>query len=304
MIGKIKNFWQSLNDSGTLESGNGFGPASHMNKRTVFYISDRTGITAEVLGHALISQFDGVLFQEITVPFIDSEAKLQRVIEKIDAAAEKDGARAIIFDTIVNPEHRKMLHTANAMVMDFFHTYVGPLEEELQTQSSFRIGQAHGMADVKAYDHRIDAVNFSLNNDDGATTRYYGDADLILLGVSRCGKTPTSLYLAMQYGLKVANYPFIAEDMTNLKLPRELKIHKSKLFGLTILPDRLHDIRTERRANSNYASLQQCQLEVRTVEQLFRKERIPFLNTTTRSIEEIASRILVKCNLRSRHKPN
>lgn len=189
------------------------------------------------------------------------------------------------------------------MLMDFFHTYVGPLEEELQTQSTFRVGQAHGMADKKAYDHRIDAVNFSLNNDDGATTQHYGDADLILLGVSRCGKTPTSLYIAMQYGLKVANYPFIAEDMDNIKLPRELQKHKDKLFGLTILPDRLHDIRTERRANSNYASLQQCQLEVRTVEQLFRKERISFLNTTTRSIEEIASRILVKCQLRSRHAP-
>jgi regulator of PEP synthase PpsR (kinase-PPPase family) len=274
-----------------------------MKKRTVFYISDRTGITAEVLGHALISQFDNVLFKEVTIPFIDNEVKLNNVIDKVNAAAEADGARAILFDTIVNPEHRKKLHEANAMVMDFFHTFVGPLEEELETQSSFRIGVAHGMADIKAYDHRIEAVNFSLNNDDGQTTRYYGDADLILLGVSRCGKTPTSLYIAMQYGLKVANYPFIAEDMSNLKLPRALKLHKEKLFGLTILPDRLHDIRTERRANSNYASLQQCQLEVRTVEQLFRRERIPFLNTTTRSIEEIASRILVKCNLRRKSQP-
>ncbi len=273
-----------------------------MTKRTVFYVSDRTGITAEVLGKALISQFDEVLFEEITIPFIDNEQKIEKLISKINYAAEKDGTKPIIFDTIVNPQHRAQLKSANGLMMDFFHTFVGPLEKELNTQSSFRVGKAHGMSDVKSYDHRMDAVNFSLNNDDGATTRYYNEADLILIGVSRCGKTPTSLYIAMQYGLRVANYPFVAEDMNNLRLPHELKKYKGKLFGLTILPDRLHDIRTERRANSHYASLQQCQLEVRTVEQLFRRERIPFLNTTTRSIEEIASRILVKCNLRSRNK--
>ncbi len=274
-----------------------------MKKHTVFYISDRTGITAEILGNALISQFEEVLFDEVTIPFIDSKEKINGVIKKINYAAEKDGTKPIIFNTIVNPEHRKQLNEATGLVMDFFNTFVGPLENMLQTKSSYSVGKAHGMKDKKAYDHRMDAVNYSLNNDDGATTRNYGDADLVLIGVSRCGKTPTSLYISMQYGLKVANYPFIAEDMTNLTLPRELKQHKDKLFGLTISPDRLHDIRTERRANSNYASLQQCQLEVRSVEQLLRRERIPFLNTTTRSIEEIASRILVKCNLRSRHKP-
>lgn len=274
-----------------------------MKRHTVFYISDRTGITAEVLGNALISQFEEVLFEKVTIPFIDNEEKLNNVIKKINYAAEKDGNTPIIFNTIVNPEHRRKLNEANGLVMDFFNTFVGPLEETLQTQSSYSVGKAHGMKDTKEYDHRMEAVNFSLNNDDGATTRNYGDADLILVGVSRCGKTPTSLYISMQYGLKVANYPFIAEDMTNLRLPRELKLHKDKLFGLTILPDRLHDIRTERRANSTYASLQQCQLEVRTVEQLMRRERIPFLNTTTRSIEEIASRILARGNLRSRNKP-
>lgn len=272
-----------------------------MENRTVFYISDRTGITAEVLGQALISQFEQVKFKEVTIPFIDNETKLESVINKINQAAEDDGARPIIFDTIVNPELRDKLHAADAMVLDFFHTFVGPLEDELSTQSNFRIGQAHGMSDVKAYDYRIEAVNFALNNDDGATTRSYGDADLILVGVSRCGKTPTSLYIALQYGLKVANFPFIAEDMEALKLPHELKKNKHKLFGLTIMPDRLHDIRTERRANSTYAALRQCQLEVRTVEQLFRKERIPYLNTTTRSIEEISSRIMVKCKLKRKN---
>ncbi|PCJ48497.1 MAG: phosphoenolpyruvate synthase regulatory protein [Gammaproteobacteria bacterium] len=266
-------------------------------KRTVFYISDRTGITAEALGQALLTQFDELEFEETTIPFIDTKEKVIKAVEQINAASKRDGVRPIIFDTIVRPELRQLLKQADGMTLDFFHTFIGPLEDELDTKSSFSVGKVHALQDVHAYDHRIDAVNFSLNNDDGATTRNYKDADLIIIGVSRCGKTPTSLYLAMQFGLKVANYPFVAEDMDNLKLPHELAKHKGKLFGLTIFPERLHDIRTERRANSQYASLPQCKMEVRAVEALFRREKIAFLNATTRSIEEISTKILVKCNL-------
>lgn len=269
-------------------------------KRSIFYISDRTGITAEALGEALITQFDELDYVETTLPFIDTPAKVQDAVDQINQANERDGIRPIIFDTIVRPELRKLLKSANGMMLDFFHTFIGPLEEELGMKSSFSVGKVHALQNIQAYDHRIDAVNFSLNNDDGATTRNYKDADLIIIGVSRCGKTPTSLYISMQFGLRVANYPFIAEDMLNLKLPQELRAHKKKLFGLTIFPDRLHDIRTERRANSQYASLQQCQKEVRAVEALYRREKIPYLNTTTRSIEEISTKILVQCNL-SRH---
>ena len=271
-----------------------------MMKRSVFYISDRTGITAKALGQALITQFGELDFVEITMPFIDTTEKVLEAVKQINNAGVKDGVRPIIFDTIVRPELREVLKQADGMLLDFFHTFIGPLETELDIKSSFSVGKVHALENVQAYDHRIDAVNFSLNNDDGATTRNYKDADLIIVGVSRCGKTPTSLYISMQFGLKVANYPFVAEDMENLKLPRELAIHKDKLFGLTIFPERLHDIRTERRANSKYASMPQCQMEVRAVEALFRREKIPFLNTTTRSIEEISTKILVKCDI-SRH---
>ncbi len=269
-------------------------------KRSVFYISDRTGITAEALGEALITQFDDFDRVEITIPFIDTPEKALKAVEQINQASKDDGIRAIVFDTIVSPNLRKIFKGADAMMLDFFHTFIGPLEQELDKESSFTVGKTRSLNNVKAYDHRIEAVNFTLNNDDGATTHNYKDADLILIGVSRCGKTPTSLYISMQFGLKVANYPFVAEDMENLKLPRDLAIHKDKLFGLTIFPERLHDIRTERRANSRYASQPQCQLEVRAIEALYRRERIPFLNTTTRSIEEISTKILVECKL-SRH---
>ncbi len=269
-------------------------------KRSIFYISDRTGITAKLLGETLITQFDELEYTETTIPYIDSPEKMQETVDKINRAGEQDGVRPIIFDTIIKPELRTILNQANAMMLDFFHTFIGPLEKEFEQPSSFSVGKMHAVSNVKEYDHRIDAVNFSLNNDDGATTRNYKDADLIIIGVSRCGKTPTSLYISMQFGLRVANYPFIAEDMDNLKLPKELAQHRDKLFGLTIIPERLHEIRTERRANSKYASQPQCQLEVRAVEALYRREKIPFLNATTRSIEEIATKILVQCNL-SRH---
>jgi len=269
-------------------------------KRSIFYISDRTGITAKMLGEALITQFDQLDYVEITLPYIDSPEKMQETVTKINQAGIRDGAKPIIFDTIIKPELREILNTAEAMTLDFFHTFIGPLEKEFGQPSSFSVGKMHALSNIQEYDHRMDAVNFSLNNDDGATTRNYKDADLIIIGVSRCGKTPTSLYISMQFGIRVANYPFIAEDMEQLKLPKELAEHRDKLFGLSIHPERLHDIRTERRANSKYASFQQCQLEVRAVEALFRREKIPFLNTTTRSIEEISTKILVTCKL-SRH---
>ncbi|PWK50925.1 posphoenolpyruvate synthetase regulatory kinase/phosphorylase PpsR [Pleionea mediterranea] len=267
-------------------------------KRTVFFISDRTGITAEMLGQSLLSQFEEADFEKISLPFIDNEKKALEAKQKIDRAAEQGEAQPIVFDTIVTPEIRKVIMESKGLVFDFFHTFIGPLEDALGLKSGFRVGKTHSYDEKGQYDSRIDAVNFALNNDDGATTRYYDKAELILVGVSRCGKTPTSLYMAMQFGIQVANYPFTEEDMEDLKLPPMLKKYKHKLFGLTIKPHRLHEIRTERRANSQYASLKQCQIEVREVEALMRKEKIPYISTTSKSIEEIATKIMIKSGLK------
>lgn len=261
-------------------------------KRTVFFISDRTGITAEMVGNALLSQFGTIDFETRTLPFIDTPEKAVEAVATIKAAADKSGTRPIVFDTIVQPALREIIRTTDAMVMDFFAAFIGPLEEELAQKSTFTVGKLHGSADSEAYTNRIEAVNYALTNDDGRTTRYYDQADLILVGVSRSGKTPTSLYLALQFGIRAANYPFTEEDMDELTLPRDLRIYKNKLYGLTISPNRLHAIRTERRAGSRYASMPQCELEIREVESLFQREKIPYLNTTSRSIEEIASKIL------------
>jgi len=267
-------------------------------KRKVFFVSDRTGITAEMFGQSLLSQFEEIEFDQTTLPFIDTIEKAQDVCDMLSKVEKETCQKPIVFDTIVIPEIRKVVQSSGALVLDFFHTFIDPLEEELKQSSSFRVGKTHSLADSEAYDSRIDAVNFALNNDDGITTRHYDKADVILVGVSRCGKTPTSLYIAMQFGIKAANYPFTEDDMENLALPPELKKHKNKIFGLTINPSRLHDIRTERRANSRYASLKQCQFEVREVEALYRRLKIEYLNTTSRSVEELSAKILASTGIK------
>lgn len=267
-------------------------------KRKVFFISDRTGITAEMFGQSLLSQFEETQFDQMTLPFIDSIDKANEVC-RILAKAETDSQqRPLVFNTIVTPEIRQVVQASGALVLDFFHTFIGPLEEELKESSGFRVGKTHSLSNSDAYDSRIDAVNFALNNDDGITMAHYDKADVILVGVSRCGKTPTSLYMAMQFGIKTANYPFTEDDMENLKLPPDLQKHRKKIFGLTINPNRLHEIRTERRANSKYASLKQCQFEVREVEAMYRRLKIENINTTKRSVEELAAKIMAASGIK------
>lgn len=271
-------------------------------KRTAFFISDGTGITAEMLGQSLLAQFETTQFTKITRPYIDSIEKARTMVQQINQAAEQDGVRPIIFDTVVNQDIREVLAQSNGFMVDIFSTFLAPLEQELLSQSSYTVGKSHSIAHNSNYMDRIEAVNFALDNDDGARTRHYDSADIILLGVSRCGKTPTCLYMAMQYGIRAANYPLTEEDMERLQLPNSLKQHRHKLFGLTIDPDRLTAIRNERKPNSRYASFAQCEFEVREVESLFRRENINFINTTHFSVEEISAKILVEVGVERRLK--
>lgn len=271
-------------------------------KRTAFFISDGTGITAETLGQSLLAQFENIQFTKLTRPYIDSIEKARAMVQQIDAAAERDGVRPIIFDTIVNQEIRDVLAAANGFMIDIFSTFLAPLEQELTSHSSYSVGKSHSIGQNSNYMERIEAVNFALDNDDGARTRHYDKADLILVGVSRCGKTPTCLYMAMQYGIRAANYPLTEEDMERLQLPASLKPYKHKLFGLTIDPDRLAAIRHERKPNSRYASFAQCEFEVREVENLLRRENIPHINSTHFSVEEISAKILVEKGVERRLK--
>ena len=265
-------------------------------KRSAFFVSDRTGITAEMLGHSLLTQFEQMEFSETTLPFIDTAEKAQLAVQAIDAAAVGDAAKPIVISTLVDPEVSSVLAKANALVLDCFQVFIAALEQELGMRSSHAVGRSHS-AVTSAYFRRIEAVNFALSYDDGQATKELSQADVVLIGVSRCGKTPTCLYLALQYGIRAANYPLIPEDFGTMRLPAQLRAWRTKLFGLTIMPDRLHQIRSERWPGSKYAELASCVSEVREAETLMRNEAIPYLDTTRRSIEELASTILQQASL-------
>ena len=231
--------------------------------RNVFFVSDGTGITAETLGHSLLAQFPDIRFRQHRLPFIDSVEKARKAVRQIQDIASKDGGRPIVFSTTVEGEVRDVLRESDALFLDLIAKFVDPLEAELGARSTHTVGRFHGMAESQDYARRIEAINFTLSHDDGVSHKELEQADVILVGVSRSGKTPTSLYLAMQFGVKVANYPLIPEDFERHKLPDALYKYRPKLFGLTITPERLHQIRTERRPNSKYAAYDKLRLRNR-----------------------------------------
>ena len=268
--------------------------------RTVFFISDGTGITAETLGHSLLAQFPQTIFKQIRLPFVDSISKAQDCARRIRDAARNDSERPIVFNSLVAPDAVAAVRTADALYLDLFESFIEPLESELGVKSTHTVGRFHGIADSLDYKNRIEAINFSLAHDDGVSHAELNIADVILVGVSRSGKTPTSLYLAMQFGVKTANYPLIPEDFERNKLPTELHKFRRKLFGLTISPERLAQIRQERRPDSVYASLENCRYEIDAAQRLMQREYIPWLDSTSRSIEEIATKIMQEVRLDKR----
>jgi len=264
----------------------------HMPHRSVFFVSDGTGITAETFGKAILAQFE-VRTRSVRLPFVDTVDKAHQAVRQINHAGVQDGQKPIVFSTLVNMEVLKVIQEhCQGVLLDMFGTFVHPLEQELQMTSNHRIGRFSDASKSQEYQARIEAINFSLAHDDGQSNRDLEQSDVILVGVSRSGKTPTSLYLAMQYGMKASNYPLIPEDFERRQLPVALVPHKRKIFGLSIQPERLSEIRNERRPNSKYASLDNCRMEVHEAESMMRRAGIRWLSTTTKSIEEIATTIL------------
>jgi [pyruvate, water dikinase]-phosphate phosphotransferase / [pyruvate, water dikinase] kinase len=268
-----------------------------ISERAVFFVSDGTGITSETMGHSILTQFEQIRFRQHRLPFVNSVDKAREAVARINEIAERDGRRPIVFLTLVDAAVSVILRSANAMILDLFESFVEPLEIELGIRSTHTIGRSHNMSDAETYKNRIEAINFALSHDDGQSARNLQSADVILVGVSRSGKTPTSLYLAMQFGIKAANYPLIPEDFERNELPSALPPHRAKLFGLSITPERLAEVRHERRPNSRYASIDNCRQEVRAAEQMMRHEGIRWLSSTTKSIEEIAATIMHEIGL-------
>jgi regulator of PEP synthase PpsR (kinase-PPPase family) len=263
--------------------------------RIVFIVSDGTGITAETFSQSILAQFE-LPFRQIRMPFINTVDKAHQAVREINEYAKTSGLEPIVFTTLVDTEVNAIVSQANCVMMDMFQTFIVPLEQALGVKSTHAIGRFHNNADTESYKNRIEAINFSLAHDDGQSNQNLADADVILVGVSRSGKTPTSLYLAMQYGLKSANYPLIPDDFERNQMPSDLMPFRKKLFGLTIDPMRLSEIRNERRPGSNYAKIENCRYEVSAAEAMMRKQGIPWLSTTNKSIEEIATTILQEIN--------
>lgn len=267
-------------------------------RRATFFVSDRTGISAETLGDALLEQFDGIKFKRATYPFVDTPEKAAALVQIINRSTEENGSRPLVFSSISDNKVLDIVKTADALHISFFDAFLGQIENELG------IGARHSVLsrvhNIERYDARMEAVNFALNHDDGVSDKDLQEADVILMGVSRCGKTPTCLYLALQYGIRAANYPLTPEDLDTTDLPRMVKNHKHKLFGLTIQPERLHDIRQERRPDSKYAHINTCKNEVADAQAMFRRHNIPFTNTTHKSVEELAVSIMQECRLKRR----
>ncbi len=273
-------------------------PGESMTERYAFILSDRTGITAETLGHSLLSQFPTVEFRTLALPFVDTHDKATHAVRQINAVAERAGSRPLLFATIIDDDIRRVLASSDGLFLDLFDAFLDPLERELGVASAHSVGRSHGVVDPVKYTIRISAVNYSMRTDDGVHVDDYDQAAVIVIGISRTGKTPTCLYLALHFGTFAANYPLTDDDFERGRLPEHLLKHRSKLFGLTIDAERLHRIRSERISRGRYAELKQCQYEVSAAEAMFRRARVPYMDTGEMSIEEIATTILHRANLR------
>lgn len=271
-----------------------------MLQRSVFFLSDRTGITAETLGHSLLTQFDGIEWKKHYATFMDSAAKVQAIIEQINAAAEQEGKLPLVFSTLLDPIILASIRQANCVLFDFFEISLGPLEAALQQPPVRTPGRSHALRQDASYFRRIAAIQYALNSDDGANARILADADVILVGVSRTGKTPTCVYLALQYGVLAANYPFTPEDMGAMQIPSLLQPLQKKLFGLTLSTSRLQSMREERYPGSHYASFAECQRELKWQNELYRQFNISSIDTTGVSIEEISASIVDRAHLERR----
>lgn len=267
----------------------------------VFFLSDSTGITAEAMGNALLVQFPGRRFERTTIPFISSGAEAHQVVQEIDDAAES-GTTPLVFSTTIDPDIRAVLSDARAPIIDLFDTHLQQVQNVLGTAPSKQRSQLHGMRDMEAYSDRMAAIEFTIEHDDGQSLRALDRADVIIMAPSRCGKTPTSMYLALQHGLFVANYPIVDEDFETTQLPRPLQPYRERLFGLITSPDRLAAVRSERRPGSRYASLQQVNYELNSARALFKRHRIPVVDSSAKSVEEMSAIILQ--HLAHRHEPH
>jgi len=263
----------------------------------VFFLSDSTGISAETMGNAVLIQFPDLRFERRLIPFISSVEEARRVVAILDVAA-RSPVTPLAFSTTAVEEVRQELLRSKCPLIDFFGMHMEQVESILGAKGIRVAARLHGMGDVKRYNARMAAVEYAIEHDDGQSMRALEKADVILVAPSRCGKTPTTMYLALQHGIFVANYPLVDEDFASAELPGPVRGLRDRCFGLTTTPARLSQVRNERRPNSRYASLEQCMYELRQAEAMYRNHRLPMINSSTKSVEEMSTVVLQTLNHR------
>ncbi len=280
-------------------SGSDAGPGTS-DVVPVFFLSDSTGISAETMGNALLIQFPELHFERTVIPFISSVEEARRVVRELDATLAASARTPLVFTTAASDAVRLELRTTKCPVIDFFDLHMQRVEAILDTRGVRLAARLHGVGDVQRYNSRMQAIEYTIEHDDGQSVRGLDKADVVLVAPSRCGKTPTAMYLALQHGLFVANYPIVEEDLDTNELPRPVRDLRERCFGLMTTPARLSAVRQERRPGSQYASVEQCTFELRRTEAMFAMHQVPVVDSSTKSVEEIATMILQNLNVPSR----
>jgi len=257
-----------------------------MKKIKVYFISDGTGLSTEQLGKSILIQFPNINFEYKTIPFVNTLKKAQSIAKKINKEPS-----SMVFSTLIYDELNEQFDCGDFFYINFLKQTIDQIEAVKKFKSVPTMGLDYRLGEADHYEQRISAMDFTISSDDGNNVERYNNADIIIIGVSRTGKTPVSIYLALINGLSVANYPLVDLELESQSLPKSLQQYKNKLYGLTITPKRLQEIREKRRSTGKYASPHQVQAEIRYSESLFNKYSIPYIDTTSISVEEIATSI-------------
>jgi regulator of PEP synthase PpsR (kinase-PPPase family) len=253
-------------------------------------ISDSTGDTVSAIAKAVLTRFDDIDVKYYTWALIGSEKQIERII---NIAKKKNG---VVIHTISTPELNLFL---KKKAKEEGITCIDPLENVTQKMSAYldkdpilQAGRLHALD--KEYFKRIDAINFTIEHDDGQSPDGLKDAEMILLGPSRTSKSPTSMYIAHK-GFKVANVPFISGIKFDLERDKLADVF---FVGLYTSTDRLIDVRRNRllslnlRDNANYVSEEAVKNEIRDAKRFYLKNNIPIIDVTNKSIEETAAKII------------
>lgn len=256
--------------------------------KDVYYVSGSTALLAEDVGKALLCQFQEISFNEEKIPFIKTRAAAEKAMKHI--LEQSGGVRPLVFCTIMDAGIKKILDSPEVEFFDVFGNVLDRLENCLETKALRVPGYSRNIDDITLA-KRVEAIHFSIEHDDGTRSREYDEAEVILLGVSRSGKTPVSVYLATHMGIKSANFPLTSEHLDSYELPPEIVRNRKKVVGLMTSPGLLHKIREQRYSGSTYAKLSTCATELNQAKEIYLRYGIQSLETDGKSIEETSVQV-------------